>query len=226
MYRKYYMKKIYFVLLLLISSQTINSQKLGLILKGSTTGLGGDIGYRINPRLLIKAGIDQFNYNLKTSFEDGSTSFDLNGQIGAGTIGITADYQLLNKVYVTGGLVLNQFKTDFKGKLLNDIEFGDLIIKKDKVGEINWKIKPKSTIAPYLGIGIGNLLNERRKLNLGLEIGAMLQGPIDFDITGSGFFSANESPEFDQAGKLNSNFSSFQFYPVIRLNVAYAIKKF
>jgi opacity protein-like surface antigen len=220
------MKKIYFVLLLLISSQTINSQKLGLILKGSTTGLGGDIGYRINPRLLIKAGIDQFNYNLKTSFEDGSTNFDLNGQIGAGTIGISADYQLLNKVYVTGGLVLNQFKTDFKGKLLNDIEFGDLIIKKENVGQINWKVKPKSTIAPYLGIGIGNLLNLNKKLNFGFEVGAMLQGPPSFEIIGDGFFSANSSPEFDQAGKLNTTFSSFQFYPVIRLNLAYALKTF
>lgn len=220
------MKKIYFVLLLLISSQTINSQKLGIILKGSTTGVGADIGYRINPRLLIKAGIDQFNYNLTTNFEDGSTSFDLNGSIGAGTIGFTADYQLLHKVYVTGGVVLNKFNTDFKGKLLNDIEFGDLIINKDKVGEINWKIKPKSSIAPYLGIGIGNLLNERRKLNLGLEIGAMLQGPPDFEINGNGFFAANASPEFGQASKLNNTFSSFQFYPVIRLQVAYSLVKF
>lgn len=215
------MKKIVVLVLLFLSSQTIHSQKLGIILKGSTTGVGGDIGYRINPRLLIKAGIDQFNYDLTTSFEDGTSSFDLKGRIGAGTIGLTADYQLLHKLYVTGGLVLNKFNTDFKGKLLNDIEFGDLMIDKDKVGEINWKIKPKSTIAPYIGIGIGNLLNERRKLNLGLEIGTMLQGPIDFDIVGNGFFEANASPEFNQAGTLNSSFSAFQFYPVIRLNMAY-----
>lgn len=215
----------------MISTQNLFSQfnadhKIGLILKASTTGLGGDIGYRINPRWLIKAGVDQFNYDFNNNFQDGSNNFDLKGNIKAGTIGLMADCQILYRLYVTGGLVLNNFNSDFHGKLLNDIKFGDVTISKDKVGEINWKIKPKSTIAPYLGIGVGNLLNQNRKLNFGLEFGAMLQGPPDFDITANGVFEANSSPEFNQAGMLNSTFSSFQFYPVIRLHIAYAIKKF
>lgn len=220
------MKKIFAVLLMGTMCIQAKSQKLGLILKGSSTGIGGEIGYRINPKVLVRAGLDQFKYNLKTNFEDGGTNFDLDGTIQAGTIGIVADYQFTKKIYATGGLMLNNFNTDFKGSLLNDIEFGDIIIKKENVGQINWKVKPKSTIAPYLGIGIGNLLNLNKKLNFGFEVGAILQGPPSFDIIGDGFFSANSSPEFDQAGKLNTTFSSFQFYPVIRLNLAYALKTF
>jgi hypothetical protein len=56
-------------------------------------------------------------------------------------------------------------------------------------------------------------------------IKAQFKAP-NFEIVSDGFFSANSSPEFDQAGKLNSNFSSFQFYPVIKLNIAYALKTF
>lgn len=228
------MKKIIIAVMVLCFSQQLFSQgkeevkkhKIGVILKASTTGIGGDIGYRINSRWLIKAGIDQFNYDFNTSFEQSSSNFDLKGSVKAGTIGLLADYQVAYRFYVTGGLVLNNFKTDFGGRLLDDIEFGDVIISKEKVGDINWKIKPKSSIAPYLGIGFGNLLNQKRKLNLGFEMGAMLQGPPDFDITANGFFEANSSPEFNQAGTLNNNFSSFQFYPVIRLHLAYAIKKF
>ena len=220
------MKKIFSILLFTMFCIQANSQKLGLILKGSSTGVGVDLGYRINSKFLVKAGVDQFNYNLKTNFKDGETSFDVDGSIQAGTIGVVADYQLNRRIYVTGGLVLNNFNTDIKGVLLNDIEFGDVIIKKENVGKINWKIKPKSTIAPYLGIGIGNLLNLNKKLNFGFELGAMLQGPPSFEIIGDGLFSANSNPEFDQAGNLNTTFSSFQFYPVIRLNLAYALKKF
>jgi len=220
------MKKICSILLVTLFCLQGNSQKLGLILKGSSTGVGADLGYRINSKLLIKAGVDQFKYNLKTNFKDGGTSFDVDGAFQAGTIGLVADYQLTRRIYATGGLMLNNFNTDFKGTLLNDVEFGDVIIKKENVGQINWKIKPKSTIAPYLGIGIGNLLNVNKKLNFGFEVGAMLQGPPSFEIVSDGFFSANSSPEFDQKGELNSTFSSFQFYPVIRLNIAYALKKF
>jgi hypothetical protein len=220
------MKKIFSILLFALFCVQGNSQKLGLILKGSSTGIGADLGYRINSKLLIKAGVDQLKYNLKTNFKEGETSFDVDGSLQAGTIGIVADYQLTKRIYATGGLMLNNFNTAFKGTLLNDIEFGDVIIKKENVGQINWKIKPKSTIAPYFGLGIGNLLNLNKKLNFGFEIGAMFQGPPSFEIDGDGFFSANSSPEFDQAGKLNTTFSSFQFYPVIRLNIAYALKKF
>lgn len=220
------MKKIFSILLLTMLCIQGSSQKLGLILKGSSTGVGADLGYRINPKILVKAGVDQVKYSLNTSLEDGETSFDANGTIGAGTVGLMLDYQLLNKLYISGGILMNNFETKFKGKVKNDVTFGDVIISKDKLGEINWVIKPKSSIAPYLGIGIGNLLNQNKKLNIGFEIGSIFQGPPNFQIVGDGFFSANSSPEFDQAGKLNTNFSSFQFYPVIKLNIAYALKTF
>jgi opacity protein-like surface antigen len=220
------MKKIFNILLATLFCIQGNSQKLGLILKGSSTGVGADLGYRINSKFLIKAGVDRVKYNLNTTFENGETSFDANGTIGAGTVGLMLDYQLFKKIYVSGGLVMNNFETKFKGKVKNDISFGDIIIDKDQIGEINWILKPKSTIAPYIGFGIGNLLNQNKKLNIGFEIGSMFQGPPNFEIVSDGFFSANSSPEFDQAGKLNSNFSSFQFYPVIKLNIAYALKTF
>jgi opacity protein-like surface antigen len=220
------MKKIFTILLFTMFCAQGNSQKLGLILKGSSTGIGADLGYRINSKFLVKAGVDQIKYNLNTSLESGETSFDANGSIGAGTVGLLLDYQIFKKIYVSGGLVMNNFETNFKGKVKNDITFGDVIIDKDKIGEINWTIKPKSTIAPYIGLGIGNLLNQNKKLNIGFEIGSIFQGPPNFKIVSNGFFSANSSPEFDQAGKLNSNFSSFQFYPVIKLNIAYALKTF
>lgn len=220
------MKKLFTVLFIATICIQANSQKLGLILKGSSTGVGADLGYRINSKFLVKAGVDQVKYNLNTSLEDGETSFDAKGTIGAGTIGLMLDYQIFKKLYVTGGVLMNNFETDLKGKVKNDISFGDIIIDKDKLGEINWVVKPKSSIAPYLGFGIGNLLNQNKKLNIGFEIGSIFQGPPNFEIVGDGFFSANSSPEFDQAGKLNTNFSSFQFYPVIKLNIAYALKTF
>ncbi len=220
------MKKLFSILLITLFCIQANSQKLGLILKASSTGVGADLGYRINSKFLVKAGVDQVKYNLNTSLEDGETTFDAQGTIGAGTIGLMLDYQLFKKLYVTGGVLMNNFETNLKGKVKNDISFGDIIIDKDKLGEINWVVKPKSSIAPYLGFGIGNLLNQNKKLNIGFEIGSIFQGPPNFDIVGDGFFSANSSPEFDQAGKLNTNFSSFQFYPVIKLNIAYALKTF
>ena len=82
------MKKLFSILLITLFCIQANSQKLGLILKGSSTGVGADLGYRINPKFLVKAGVDQVKYNLNTSLEDGETTFDAQGTIGAGTIGL------------------------------------------------------------------------------------------------------------------------------------------
>ena len=92
------MKKIFTILLFTMFCAQGNSQKLGLILKGSSTGIGADLGYRINSKFLVKAGVDQIKYNLNTSLESGETSFDANGSIGAGTVGLLLDYQIFKKI--------------------------------------------------------------------------------------------------------------------------------
>ena len=219
------MKKLLLFLFLFIA-QIGFSQNLGLILKASTGGFGADLAYRIAPKVLVKAGAESFSYQFITNTTSSDYNIDVNSTILTGSYSILADYQLYKKLYVTGGILLNKFNTKVKGTLNGDFKYGDIILSKDKVGAIEWEVKPKSTIAPYLGLGIGNNINSSKKVNFSVELGGIFQGAPQFEIQSDGIFESNSNVNFNQAGSLEESFSKFQIYPVLKFNLGIRIAQF
>ena len=206
------------MLLILIGSASYG-QDLGLILKGSTSGVGADLAYRINPKWLVKVGAERFNYEFLTNLRSADLNVDINSTIITGSYSLLADYQIYKKLYISGGVLINNFNTKVKGNLQSDYKFGDLVVSKEKVGTIEWDVKPESTIAPYLGLGIGNNINSKKKVNLSVELGGIFQGAPKFQIQSNGIFESNSDANFNQAGSLEESFSKFQIYPVLKINL-------
>lgn len=213
------MRKIHLLVLLILIGSASYGQDLGLILKGSTSGVGADLAYRINPKWLVKVGAERFNYEFLTNLRSADLNVDINSTIITGSYSLLADYQIYKKLYISGGLLINNFNTKVKGNLQSDYKFGDLVVSKEKVGTIEWDVKPESTIAPYLGLGIGNNINSKKKVNLSVELGGIFQGAPKFQIQSNGIFESNSDANFNQAGSLEESFSKFQIYPVLKINL-------
>ncbi len=213
------MRKIHLLLLLILIGSASYGQDLGLILKGSTSGVGADLAYRINPKWLVKVGAERFNYEFLTNLRSADLNVDINSTIITGSYSLLADYQIYKKLYISGGVLINNFNTKVKGNLQSDYKFGDLVVSKEKVGTIEWDVKPESTIAPYLGLGIGNNINSKKKVNLSVELGGIFQGAPKFQIQSNGIFESNSDANFNQAGSLEESFSKFQIYPVLKINL-------
>jgi hypothetical protein len=213
------MNKFFLFFSLLGCSLVTNAQSFGVIFKGSTTGVGVDLGYRLNNRVLLKLGFDKFDYNFNTNLVDGKNSVNLDAKAGVGSISLLADIKLYKKLYVSTGLLTNNFSTTISGSFNNDVKFGDVMISKDKLGAISWTIAPKQTIAPYLGFGIGDNLNTNHKVNFSVEFGVFYQGATNFSILSSGIFMPNSDPNLNQAQNLSSLASDYKLYPVIKLNM-------
>jgi hypothetical protein len=213
------MRKIHLLVLLILIGSASYGQDLGLILKGSTSGVGADLAYRINPKWLVKVGAERFNYEFLTNLRSADLNVDINSTIITGSYSLLADYQIYKKLYISGGVLINNFNTKVKGNLQSDYKFGDLVVSKEKVGTIEWDVKPESTIAPYLGLGIGNNINSKKKVNLSVELGGIFQGAPKFQIQSNGIFESNSDANFNQAGSLEESFSKFQIYPVLKINL-------
>jgi hypothetical protein len=181
--------------------------------------VGADLAYRINPKWLVKVGAERFNYEFLTNLRSADLNVDINSTIITGSYSLLADYQIYKKLYISGGVLINNFNTKVKGNLQSDYKFGDLVVSKEKVGTIEWDVKPESTIAPYLGLGIGNNINSKKKVNLSVELGGIFQGAPKFQIQSNGIFESNSDANFNQAGSLEESFSKFQIYPVLKINL-------
>ena len=213
------MKKSLMLVCLLFVTKLSFSQNFGVIFKSSTTGLGVDLGYRLNDKVLLKIGFDKFDYKFNTNIDNGSNSVLLNAKAGVGSFSLLTDIKLYKKLYVSTGILSNNFNTTISGSFNNDVKFGDVMISKDKLGAISWTIAPKQTIAPYLGFGIGDNLNSNHKFNMSIEFGAFYQGSTNFSIVSSGIFMPNSDPSLNQAQNLSSLASDYKLYPVIKLNM-------
>lgn len=193
------------------------AQNIGVIAKASTSGIGVDVAYRVKPKMLLRAGYDSFSYNYLTTIE-ADTNIGVDATLNAGTLGLFLDYNLLKKMYISAGIVLNNFETTIEGTLQSDYTWGDVVISASKLGKISWGIAPANKIAPYVGIGIGRLASGSKLINTSIELGAILQGVPEVSIISSGVFQANGNESFNQEAFLGDILKGLNLYPVLKIN--------
>jgi hypothetical protein len=121
---------------------------------------------------------------------------------------------------------MNNFNTKVDATLQSDFKFGDVILSKSKLGNISWEVEKYKSIAPYLGIGIGNNFNSRKRVNLSLELGGIFQNAPKLKIVSNGIFQSNSDVDINQAGSLEKSIEQYKIYPVFKLNFGIKLASF
>lgn len=210
-------------LLVLAASFVLNfaSAQFGIIPKASTYGFGADVGYRLNDKLLLKAGYDSFSFNFDTTLDQESVSVGLNGAIENASLGAYVDLQLLGKLYLSAGIIDGGLSAAVNGSSLNDYQWGDVTIPSSQLGTLSFNVAPKNSLLPYVGLGLGKLLNGEKTINFALEVGAINLGGSNVDVAATGAFAPSASNSaFYQQENLNAIFDLLQWYPIVKFNLA------
>jgi len=212
--------------LLLIPLQNVSAQNIGLIAKASTSGFGGEFGYRLSDKFILKAGYETIDLKYSTSFKEYDFSIDAGGSFSTGNVSFLMDYQLFNLLYVSTGILLNNTVVTVSGTFSEDYVWGDVVIPKEDMGVIEWEITPQYALSPYVGFGFGNNLSHSRRVSYSFEIGGIFQGSPQIDIISDGILAPNQDPDFNQSGMLENQISKYRFYPTIKLLLGINILRF
>lgn len=144
--------------------------------------------------LIIDSNIDFQNVDLRINYHPFSNAFKLVGGLG----------------YFTSSNV--NVKTTFK----NDITIGDVTFNTNDSGNLNidanW-----TEIAPYLGIGFGRLVSNK-KFGFSFDFGSYFSSSPEITLDATGIIEQTE----DQEALLNESFTSFKFIPYASFRVSYA----
>jgi hypothetical protein len=195
--------------------------QFGIIPKASTYGFGADLGYRLNDKLLLKAGYDSFSFNFDTTLDQESVIVGLNGAIENASLGAYVDYQLAGKLYLSVGVIDGGLSSTVSGRSLSDYQWGDVTIPSSQLGTLTFNVAPKNSLLPYVGLGLGKLLNGEKTINFALEVGAINLGGSDVDVAATGAFAPSASNSaFYQQENLNAIFDLLQWYPIVKFNLA------
>lgn len=200
---------------------SFSNAQFGIIPKASTYGFGADVGFRLNDKILLKAGYDSFSFDFDTTLDQESLSVGLNGAIENASLGAYVDLQLLGKLYLSAGIVDGGLSSTVSGRSLTDYQWGDVTIPSNELGTLTFNVAPKNSLLPYVGLGLGKLLNGDKTINFALEVGAMNLGGSAVDVAATGAFAPSASNSaFYQEENLNAIFDLLQWYPIVKFNLA------
>lgn len=192
--------------------------EIGVSLKASTNGFGGDIYYRPMKKLAIKAGVEYLsfaitsdriekytdedvNIEITNQYLDNAIRFATEGKFKTGALSVAVGYQPFKLFYVTAGIGKSLFASDVTGILATDVVFKGKevptvgmvkpVIHKDDIGPFVIDIKSKNSIIPYLGIGLGSFVPQNKTVSFAFEIGAYYVGNFNLKHTMPTGFNAN-----------------------------------
>ena len=210
----------------LAQDNELSGKGIGLALKASTNGFGGDVVYNFHKRMDIRLGYEQLRYKTTISFSEESVDYDADLDYKTGALSLLFDFYPVKSIFFTAGVGYNMFHGVLDGKAANALEFGDILISKEKIGTFNFQIDPSLQISPYLGIGFGRTLGIDKRVAFAFEIGGYYQGSPDITVNSTGLLSPTSNPDQQHEARLEKQINQYSIYPVLKFSLSYKLAKF
>ena len=208
--------------LLVAGTAAAEDSNFGIGVKAGTLGLGLEGRWDGLPWLDLRLGANSYSYSTEGREASNLYQTDLDLE----TVYLTANFHFpLSPFRLTVGAMSNGNEFNLVGAETGDYSFGGQTWTQAEVGVLRSTTSFDGT-SPYVGLGLDFELFGKAGLNF--DVGVLLQGDPQVDITSSGtawndpliggaFQAAIES----ERQELEDEMSDFKAYPVISLAVVY-----
>lgn len=196
---------------------------LGIALKGSTTGYGGDVVFQFHERMTARLGVDHMKFTVPFSFDEFDINFGADATIRTGTILALYDFYLAKHIFASAGLGWNNFNINMTGSANSNLQYGDIEIPSEKIGSFDFDFKPGLKLSPYLGIGFGRTLSQTKVVGFAFELGTFIQGSPDVTIQTDGLIAPTSNPDHKREALYEKQLSQYFLYPVLKFNLSFKI---
>ncbi|MFM2304432.1 MAG: hypothetical protein RLZZ135_1844 [Cyanobacteriota bacterium] len=196
---------------------------LGVTARVGTLGIGIDIAKSLTSQVNGRLG---FNFgNLNVNRTDSGINYD--SQLNLSSIQLVGDYYPFRQsnFRVTGGLVAqnNKLTVTSKPNAGGNYTIDNQSFPASSVGTLSGEFKSANSIAPYLGIGIGQPATEGLAFNA--DLGLMFAGAPQVTLNASNP-AFNGSPITrslidNQARQTENDLKGLNLYPVVSVGVSY-----
>ncbi len=149
---------------------------IGIGLKASTNGIGGDVIYNFHKRMDVRLGFETMGFGTNVPFAEQGINYSADVKVKTGSISLLYDFYVLNHLFLAAGAGYNLFQVNANGHATSSLAFGDITIPTESIGTFDFVVSPSMKISPYLGIGFGRTLGLKKNLGFAFELGGFYQG--------------------------------------------------
>ena len=196
---------------------------VGVGVRAGTTGVGVDVGFSLVPTLAARIGYSEFSINKSVNSND--ANYD--GKLGLSNFSALLDWSPLGPFRLTAGLVGDNNKIDVTGKPQSgQLNLNGTNYDLTQLGSVVGTIKSNNSIAPYLGVGFGNVSG--LGVNFYSDFGAMFQGGAKSHLTancgtaapvGSATCNQIQANVAGEQTSINNKINGFKIYPVVSVGM-------
>ena len=202
------------------SNESDNFKGYYLGATGSTNGWGGEVKYLFNKQFTVKSGYETLKLKYDFSFEENDVDYDATMDYKTGGFYLLGDFNYTRNLYISAGALFNQFKPGISGYATSGIQYGDITIPAEMVGEFTFTIKPGLTVSPYASLGARSFFGRQKRVMLNTEIGFYYMGPPEVEIEATGLIAPTADPAHGQKERFEKQIEQYKFYPVFKLTLA------
>jgi hypothetical protein len=211
-----------FGVLLVLFALSGAAHAAGVGVRAGTTGLGADFGWALAPTLSARVGYAALDWG--RDVDAGNVHYD--GKLKLSNLSGLLDFSPVPGPFrLTGGLYYGHNRYDVNGQpsggtfTLNGTTYNAA-----DVGSLSGTVKPGRDLAPYFGIGYGNVAGAG--VNFYADLGVVFQGKPKASLTatcGPSLSAAActqlQNDTTAEQAHLEDKLKRFQYYPVLNVGV-------
>ena len=203
------------------SEESIDESRLGIGvgIKMSTFGPGIEAIAAISPKFHLRLGGTFMHY----TYHHDDKNIEVNGSADAhlSSVSLFANYHIARIFFVSGGILYNMNEIGLDGFFTKSMTIGSLEVEPERIGALDFKIKPGSSLTPYAGIGIGRSLSKNGVVSFAIEAGAAFHGNPKVELKATGMLEPTGSEE--QRQQLEDNLAGFNIYPMLNFQLSFRL---
>jgi len=200
------------------AKRTFSAQAAGVGVRAGTTGIGGDVAFNLAPTLDARVGYSYFSY--KTHY---NSDVNYNAKFQLSNLNTLLDWSPFPGGFrFSGGLIGNRNKVDLNSTGGSFTINGHPYTTSDV--SVNGTVKSGRSIAPYFGVGYGNVA--RAGVNFYADLGIMFMGSPKASLSAScsGSVSAAQCAQLrsdlnDEQGRIESDLKKYRYFPVANIGI-------
>lgn len=205
------------LVLILTGPETATAQRAALGVRAGTPGIGWDFTVGLNERFHARTGASYFGYGRTEGADADDVDLAIEWDARLFSVSALVDFYPWPRrgIRLSGGLLYNGNLGDVEVEATEPYTVGSRTFTPDELGRLDGELS-FSTLAPYLGVGFGNVLSMSRRVGVALDLGMLYHRRPFVDLDGDGMIQ----PTAEQSPQLEENLESFRFFPVVSLGIA------
>jgi hypothetical protein len=198
------------VLFVALAAAAGSTQAAGIGVRAGTTGIGADLGWGIAPTLGGRIGLSGMSFSTHVDTDD--VRYDAKPKLA--NLSALLDWSPLGPFRISAGLIANDNKVDLTGQSSSGGTF-------PPGTSLTGTVKPGHSVAPYLGVGYGNVWT--KGVNFYVDLGIMFQGSPKVDLNancGPSVTAAQCQSTVDaEERRVQDELNKFKYFPVLNLGI-------